>query len=201
MWRRACHARDRRCPSEALVIMITLANDRDLNTTSEQSLRSVPAAWRVLWTKPRQEKAVARFLNALGVHFYLPLVSRVSFVGGRKLRSNVPLFPSYVFLAAELEVAYAAVSSKRVCKILEIHNQAQFTHEIEQIRQALLAESTLDLYPFAVVGRHCRVTRGPFQGIEGVVSSRLGPSRLALQIRTLGQTALLEIDADLLEPI
>ena len=181
--------------------MITLANHRDLNTASEQSLRSAPAAWRVLWTKPRQEKAVARFLNALGAHFYLPLVSRVHFIGGRKLRSNVPLFPSYVFLASELEVAYAAVSTKRVCRILDIHNQEQFSHEIEQIRQALLAESTLDLHPFAVVGRRCRVTRGPFQGIEGVISSRLGPGRLALQIRTLGQAALLEIDTDLLEPI
>ncbi len=131
MWRQACHAREGRRRTEALTIMITLANHRDLNTTSEQSLCSAPAVWRVLWTKPRQEKAVARFLNALGVHFYLPLVSRVNFVGGRKLRSNVPLFPSYVFLASELEVAYAAVSTKRVCKILEIRNQEQFTHEIE----------------------------------------------------------------------
>ena len=183
----------------ALVTFVSSYSDLDIGL--KPSLDVVTATWRVLWTKPRQEKAVARFLNALGVHFYLPLVSRVNFIGGRKFRSNVPLFPSYVFLAAELEVAYAAVSTKRVCRILEIHNQEQFTHEIEQIRQALLGESTLDLYPFVVVGKHCRVTRGPFQGIEGVVSSRLGPDRLALQIRTLGQAALLEIDADLLEPI
>ena len=181
--------------------MAFVSSHRDLDIRSKPSPDIVTPTWRVLWTKPRQEKAVGRYLEALGVHYYLPLVNRVHFIGGRKLRSSVPLFPSYVFLAAELETAYAAVSTKRVCRILEIHNQEQFNHEIEQIRQALLAESTLDLYPFAVVGRHCRVTRGPFQGIEGVVSSRLGPGRLALQIRTLGQAALLEIDADLLEPI
>ena len=181
--------------------MTLLSGHHDLDVGLEPSSELVTSTWRVLWTKPRQEKAVGRYLEALGAHFYLPLVSRVHFIGGRKLQSNVPLFPSYVFLAAELEVAYAAISTKRVCSILEIHNQEQFSHEIEQIRLALLAESTLDLHPFAVVGRHCRVTRGPFQGIEGVISSRLGPGRLALQIRTLGQAALLEIDTDLLEPI
>lgn len=157
--------------------------------------------WRVLWTKPRQEKALGRFLDSKGVRFFLPLVQRVHFIGGRKLRSSVPLFPSYVFLNSELETAYEAVSTKRVCSIIEIPDQEQFANEIAHIERALTGQAILDLYPFAVVGRHCRVLSGPFQGIEGVVSSRLGPSRLALQIRTLGQAALLEIDADLIEPI
>lgn len=157
--------------------------------------------WRVLWTKPRQEKALGRFLDSKGVRFFLPLVQRVHFIGGRKLQSSVPLFPSYVFLDSELETAYEAVSTKRVCSIIEVPDQEQFASEIAQIERALIGQAPLDLYPFAVVGRHCRVLSGPFQGIEGVVSSRLGPSRLALQIRTLGQAALLEIDADLIEPI
>ena len=157
--------------------------------------------WRVLWTKPRQEKALGRFLDSMGVRFFLPLVQRVHFIGGRKFRTSVPLFPSYVFLDSELETAYEAVSTKRVCSIIEVPDQEQFANEIAHIERAITGQASLDLYPFAVVGRHCRVLSGPFQGIEGVVSSRLGPSRLALQIRTLGQAALLEIDADLIEPI
>ncbi len=157
--------------------------------------------WRVLWTKPRQEKALGRYFESRDLRFFLPLVQRVHFVGGRKLRSNVPLFPGYIFLDSELEAAYEAVSTKRVCSIIEVPDQEQFEDEIAHIQSALANQATLDLYPFAVVGRHCRVISGPFQGIEGVVSSRLGPSRLALQIRTLGQAALLEIDADLIEPI
>ena len=162
--------------------------------------------WRVLWTKPRQEKALGRFLDSKGVRFFLPLVKKVHFIGGRKLQSSVPLFPSYVFLDSELETAYEAVSTKRVCSIIEVPDQEQFENEIAHIERALTGQAILDLYPYAVVGRHCRVLSGPFQGIEGIVSSRLGPSRLgpsrlALQIRTLGQAALLEIDADLIEPI
>ena len=155
----------------------------------------------VLWTKPRQEKAVARFLEATEVEFYLPLVPRVSFIRRRKVVSEVPLFPGYVFAAGELEDGYAAISTKRVCQVLQVEDQRQFVSEIDQIRHALGAGGALDLYPFAVIGRRCRVTRGPFMGLEGTITDRLGPTRLVLQVGILGQGAALEIDIDLLEPV
>ena len=155
----------------------------------------------VLWTKPRQEKAVARFLDAVEMEFYLPLIPRVSFIRSRKVVSEVPLFPGYVFAAGELEDGYAAISTKRVCQVLQVEDQRQFINEIEQIRHALVAGGSLDLFPFAVIGRRCRVTRGPFIGLEGTITDRLGPTRLVLQVAILGQGAALEIDIDLLEPV
>lgn len=155
----------------------------------------------VLWTKPRQEKAVARYLDAVEMEFYLPLIPRVSFIRSRKVVSEVPLFPGYVFAAGELEDGYAAISTKRVCQVLQVEDQRQFINEIEQIRHALVAGGSLDLFPFAVIGRRCRVTRGPFIGLEGTITDRLGPTRLVLQVAILGQGAALEIDIDLLEPV
>ncbi len=154
-----------------------------------------------LWTKPRQEKAVARFLAAAGTRFYLPLVDRVRYERGRKVHSHVPLFPGYVFCSGALDEAYAAVSTKRVCQILCVPDQTQFEREVEQIRLALDQCGRVEQYPFAVVGRRCRVWSGPFLGIEGVVARRLGVDRLILQVSMLGQGAALEIDLDLLEPI
>ena len=80
-------------------------------------------------------------------------------------------------------------------------DQERLLDELEQIRSALHRGGQLSPCPFAVVGARCRVAKGPFEGVEGVVSSRLGHNRLALQIHTLGRGALLEIDADLLEPV
>ena len=157
--------------------------------------------WTVLWTKPRQEKAVARYLQAAQVEHYLPLVPRVSFIRNRKFVSEIPLFPGYVFAAGELEDGYAAISTKRVCQVLQVEDQQQFIGEIDQIRRTLAGGAKLDLYPFAVIGRRCRVTRGPFMGIEGLITDRLGPTRLVLQVAILGQGAALEIDIDLLEPL
>jgi transcriptional antiterminator RfaH len=155
----------------------------------------------VLHTRSRQEKAVARYLDAAGKRFYLPLIDRVTIVRGRKLVSHVPLFPGYVFLSGALDDAYAAISTRRVCKLIRVGDQRRFVEQLEIIRDALVRGAELYRCPFAVVGTRCRVSRGPFQGIEGVVSRRLERNRLALQIDTLGQAALLEIDADLLEPI
>jgi transcriptional antiterminator RfaH len=155
----------------------------------------------VLHTKSRQEKAVARFLRAADMTYFLPLVSRVTLVRGRKLISRVPLFPGYVFLSGELEDGYAAVSTRRVCQLIQVRDQRRLTDELEQIALALERGADLGHHAFAVAGARCRVTKGPFEGIEGIVSRRLGSGRLALQVRTLGQAAVLEIDADLLEPV
>lgn len=154
----------------------------------------------VLHTKSRQEKAVARFLSAAGMQFYLPLIERVSISRNRKTTSQVPLFPGYVFLRGDLTEGYSAISTKRVCRILQVANQGHFLSELHQIREALSRGAEMYHCPFAVVGQWCRVVRGPFEGIRGVVSSQLGSHRLALQIDMLGQAAVLEIDADLLEP-
>ena len=155
----------------------------------------------VLHTKSRQEKAVARFLLAGGMPFYLPLLDRVNVIRGRKVISQVPLFPGYLFLSGDLTDGYAVISTKRVCRILEIEDQEHFRNELGEIVEALSRGAEVYHCPFAVIGTRCRVASGPFEGIEGVVCSRLGHNRLALQIQTLGQGAVLEIDADLLEPI
>ncbi len=157
--------------------------------------------WMVLHTKARQEKAVARYLTAAGAFFYLPLIEKVTLVRGRKLRARVPLLPGYVFLSGDRDDGYGAISTKRVCRIIEVADQERLIDELTQIRGALDRGAELYRCPFAVVGTRCRVTKGPFEGIEGEVTSKLGANRLALQIRTLGRGVILEIDADLLEPL
>src|SRR5688572_29149356 len=103
--------------------------------------------WIVLWTKARQEKAVGRFLNAMGSSFYLPLIQRKVVVNGRKLTSSLPLFPGYVFLKGKVEEAYAAISSKRVCQLIQVPDQPRFVHEMSQIRAALEVKGSLEIYP------------------------------------------------------
>jgi transcription termination/antitermination protein NusG len=172
----------------------TVQKDRLVNETPN-------ARWIVLWTKARQEKAVARFLNAQNMPHYLPLIQRKTVARGRKFTSSVPLFPGYVFLQGTLDHAYAAISTKRVCQLIEVQDQNRFVQEIGQIQRALEITGTLELYPFAVIGRRCRVARGPFMGLEGVISSRLGATRLVLEVGILGQGAALEMDIDLIEPL
>lgn len=174
---------------------------QDLSHVSERDFIPARGTWMVLWTKSRQEKAVARFCQSIGAEYYLPLIQRVHFVRRRKIRSPVPLFPGYVFLAGQREDGFAALATKRVCQVIFVPHQQQFVHEISQIHRTLLATQHVEPCAFAVRGQRCRIIRGPLRGIEGIVTNQLGPSRLVLQLGILGQGASLEIDTDLLEPL
>jgi transcriptional antiterminator RfaH len=54
--------------------------------------------WYVVYTKPKWEKKVADRLNAIGVHTYCPLITKMSQWTDRKKKITVPLFNSYVFV-------------------------------------------------------------------------------------------------------
>src|SRR5262245_45502829 len=89
-------------PSRSIALQGTKEREEVLLTSpppraAGMTLRPDVTAWMVLHTKARQEKAVARFLAAAGLTYYLPLIDRVTLVRGRKQRSHVPLLPGYVF--------------------------------------------------------------------------------------------------------
>lgn len=162
---------------------------------------SRPGSWMVLHTKSRQEKSLRRQLAAADRHVYLPLVERVTLVRRRKVRTEVPLFPGYVFLFGEREDGYAAVATKRVCQVITVPDQDRFVRELDQIVRALSAGAELDLYPFVAVGRRCRIMTGPLAGLEGTVVERKRLARVVLHVDILGQGAAVEVDADFLEPL
>ena len=49
--------------------------------------------WFVGHTKARLEKAFAWDLHARGVSYFLPMVDKITFSGGRKRHGMSPLFP------------------------------------------------------------------------------------------------------------
>src|SRR4051794_39827747 len=70
--------------------------------TGPVARNSPEAVWWCLHTKPRQEKAMARELRQLGLTFYLPQVLKEDRTPqGRKIRSVIPLFTSYLFLLGD----------------------------------------------------------------------------------------------------
>jgi hypothetical protein len=96
---------------------------------------------------------------------------------------------------------YAAMATNRLSRAIEVHDQERLIEELTGIERALAGKAELDPYPFAAVGRRCRVTAGPFRGLEGVVVHRNRVARLVLEIDILGQGAVMEIDAALLEAV
>jgi len=165
------------------------------------SMAELSGRWRVAHTKSRFEKAFARDMLSRGIGYFLPLVERVRVLGGRKRRILLPLLPSYVFFCGDEQSREIAMKTNRLCQTIEVADQDKLLSECSAIERALGDGAELDPFAGLAAGRRCRVTAGPFQGIEGVVIRRDGQTRIVLEISTLGLGASLEIEADLLEPI
>lgn len=171
-----------------------LANDID-------TLADITGQWWIAHTRSRFEKTFAWDLRSRGINYFLPLVERVRVSGGRKRRVVMPLFSSYVFFCGGESVRYEALATNRLCQVIKVHEQSKLVGELLAIEKALAGKVQLDPYPFAAVGRRCRITAGVFRGVEGVVIQRNGVTRLVLEVSMLGQGAALEIEADLIEPV
>ncbi|MBC02664.1 MAG: antitermination protein NusG [Phycisphaerae bacterium] len=171
-------------------------------TPAAVTIRSpVERRWMVLHTRARQEKAVARHLDAAGVKHDLPLVERVTMTRGRKHRSEVPLFSNYVFVYGEKQDAYDAISTRRVVRYLEVEDQAKLERELQAIHTAIRSGLPIDEHPGLAIGQRARVVKGPLAGVEGFVIDEARRSCLILHVETLGRGASVEIERDLLEPI
>lgn len=181
--------------------MLKFSDNPPLLAPGADAVAQVAGTWWIAHTKARCEKALAWDLLKQRVAYFLPMVERVKFSGGRKRRMLMPLFPSYLFFAGSPQVRADAFRTDRVANVIPVTDQARLVTELSGVELALAANAELDLYPFAAVGRRCRVIAGPFMGIEGIVVERKERARLVLQVSMLGQGAALEIDLDLLEPV
>ena len=181
--------------------MLKLAENPPMLPAQIASVDDLVGEWWVGHTKARNEKAFAWEMAEAGIGYFLPMVKRVTFSGGRKRHGMQPLFPGYVFICGESDVRYRALMTHRLCQAIAVVDRTSLVHQLVAIELAIHSGLALELYPFAAMGKRCRIAKGPFQGIQGVVMRRDKSTRFVLEVSVLGNGASLEIDADLLEPI
>jgi transcription antitermination factor NusG len=54
--------------------------------------------WYLIYTKPRHEKKVHKYLSEKGITSFLPMKKKVQVFNNRKRVIDFPLFPSYIFI-------------------------------------------------------------------------------------------------------
>lgn len=156
--------------------------------------------WWALFTKARQEKALARDLGAMGVPYYLPLIQRPNLIRGRKVYSYNPLFPGYVFVFADDDGRVESLKTNRVCATLAVPDGRQLQTDLRQLDTLIELRIPLTVEERLAPGDRVCIRRGSLAGIEGVVLERRGRSRLLVAVHFLQSGVSLEIDDFLLEP-
>ena len=168
-----------------------------INEEDEESPR-----WWCLHTKPRQEKSTARYLRSGGLTYYLPQVAQESRTPkGRKIRSVVPLFTSYVFLHGDRYARIEALKGNTLVQVLTVGDQERLDRDLRQIQRLLSSGLPVVAEPSYPVGSFVRITDGPLRGVVGVVERREKGDRFVAVVNFLQQGAAVELHDWQVEPV
>lgn len=157
--------------------------------------------WWVLYTKSRQEKAVARQLLNWSVPFYLPLVARTNLIRGRKVNSHVPVFNGYVFLFGDDTERVQSLKTNRISRVLEVVDQPQLEHDLRDVARLIACDAPLTVERRLMPGQRVRIKSGALAGVEGTIVQRRGRSRLLVAVNFLQQGVSMDIEDFQLEPL
>ena len=157
--------------------------------------------WWAVYTKARQEKALARQLVQMDVPFYLPLIPKENLIRGRRVKSHIPLFTGYIFVCGSEDERVQSLTTNRISTILPVEDQIQLLQDLRQIATLIDANAPLTVEKRLMAGDPVRIKNGPMMGLEGLVISRRGKARLLVSVKMLQQGVSVEIDDFLLEPL
>ena len=157
--------------------------------------------WFVAHTRPRCEKKLVEYCDREGLASTLPCFKSTHKYRGKTVTFLKPLFPGYVFLELAAEQRQRAFRSDYVANLLDVFDQATFSHQLADILKALEEEVEVRLAP--EIGKGClvRITAGPLRGMEGWVEDRYGVTTVLLRLDFIGQAAAVKLEADQIQLI
>lgn len=150
--------------------------------------------WRVLHTKPRQEKSLARQLLDREIPFYLPLVSHRVLQRRRVLTSYVPLFAGYVFLLGANHERVQALASGRVVRVLEVEDQTQLSDDLLGLWRLLASGMPVTPEQRLAPGVIVEITCGPLAGLRGKIIRAASGRRFVVEVHFIQSGASVLLD-------
>jgi len=157
--------------------------------------------WWVLYTRPRQEKSLARELLKLQVPFYLPLVTTRNLIRGRPVESYLPLFPNYLFLLAQPDERLAALETHRIVRSLAVPNQNKIWQDMVRVRQLLVSGLPVRPEDRLVPGATVLIRSGALAGLRGVILRTSNGNRFVVQVDFIQRGASVLLDDCMLAAI
>jgi len=155
--------------------------------------------WRVLHTRARQEKSLARHLFEKDIAFYLPLLAKRVRVRQQIVKSHRPLFAGYLFLLGNKDEQLAALSTGRVANALEVNDQDRLWQDLRQIHR--LIESGRSVIPEErfTPGTPVEIREGPLTGLRGMIVKSVSGHRFVVTVDFIQRGASVLLDDAVLD--
>jgi transcriptional antiterminator RfaH len=165
---------------------------------------SLPIAdhrWWLVYTRSRQEKAIAEALLSQRVAHYLPLIKRSNVIRGRTKTALVPLFAGYLFVYGTDDDRLSVLKTNRVSTIQWVTDGDRLRADLVQISGLIAMDAPLSPEARIHAGDRVRVRSGRLRGLEGIAIRRQGKTRVLIAVNYLQQGASMEIDDFQLETL
>lgn len=163
-------------------------------------LGSVPSPhpWYALRVRSNFEWKTAQVLKEQGYDPFVPAYQVRSFWSDRVKLIDKPLFPGYVLCRFDRALSLPILKTPGVVHVVACAGEPLPLDEAEVSSVRAMVSSPVSLFPraFMKVGQRVRITRGPLQGIEGILESFRNSHRIVVSISLLMRSVAAEIDAE-----
>jgi len=162
-------------------------------------------AWYAIHTYSRQETKVEGHLQNRGLEVFLPRITVRSRRQDRFRLLEVPLFPGYLFVQADLStpVYYDILRNTGVVRILGLKRQCIRVpaETVFSLQKMVASNLRLDPWSRLVKGRRVTIVEGPLTGATGVMLRKKdGQRRLVVAVDLLGRAVAVELTGEAVEP-
>lgn len=163
--------------------------------------------WYACRTRARAEKKVDRLLAAAGVESYVPLIERTQQWSDRSKRVQFPLFPGYVFARFSLASLPEIVRTPSLIEVVRVDGAPSPVKETEIASVRALVDGAQKLgdepepHEYWSRGQDVRVVRGPFEGLQGILTEVRGRTRIVVRLEAIRQAVSVEMDSRFVAPV
>jgi transcription antitermination factor NusG len=161
--------------------------------------------WFALSTMSRHERLAAHQIQSRGVQTFLPMTTEIHRWSDRKKKVEVPIFPGYLFIRAEMcpEVRRAVLFARGIVSFVGIAGQPIPIpeHEISALQRLLQAETFCSPHAFLKVGQRVRIHGGSLDGIEGILSRVEGSDRVVISVENIQRSVAIRVDGYKIEAL
>jgi transcription antitermination factor NusG len=152
--------------------------------------------WFALYVKSRHEKAIANALINKGYTSFLPLYKP------GKNRTEVPLFPNYLFSRIDVRNRLPVLTVPGVFFIVGNAEPGAGIdeREIEAVRTIVQSGCYLEPCAFLQAGDRVRIDAGPLRGAEGILRDSDGVGTLVVSVSLLQRSVAVRMDRSWVRP-
>jgi transcription antitermination factor NusG len=175
------------------------ASDNTLARLASES----EARWYAVYTCARHEKKISEQLQQRSIEQFLPLYETVRRWKDRRVRLQLPLFASYVFVRISLLDQLSVLKVPGVVRIVSFNGEPVALPEVEisALQRGLSSGLRIEPYPYLAPGRLVRIKAGPLCGLMGKLVRRKENYRVVVSVDSISSSIVCEVSVEDLEAV